>query len=312
MQLGQIFGSKVSGRALSKRQRLDRLWGLLFISPWLLGLVIFKLAPIGISLVLSLTNFFLLEPKQVQFTGLENYIRVFNDADAGTAMIQTIKLAFMIIPVQTIGAILIAAILSHPKLLLKNTMRALFFLPSIIPSVAAMFMWQGFTNPGSGWLNRLILTPLGLADLIHLSGRGASQPLFILASLWATGPGMLIIMGAMQGIPQEIHEAASMDGAGRVRRFFSITLPLITPAIFFTLIINMTAVMGGAILLDRGNTLNSGLSSFDSYIYFVLFRIFKLGYASSLAWVFFVFVMIVVITMFATSNRWVYFPDREQ
>jgi multiple sugar transport system permease protein len=304
--------SKVTGGVHSKRRERDQLWGLFFIAPWLLGLVIFKLTPILASLVLSLTNFFLLEPKQFVFVGLDNYLKAINDADARTALLQTIKLALLIIPVQTLGSILIAALLSYPKLKLKNTLRALFFLPSIIPSVAAMFMFQGFFNPNSGWFNRLLLNPLGLSGLIQLSGRGFSQPIFILATLWATGPGMLIIMGAMQGIPQEIHEAATVDGAGRVRRFFSITMPLISPAIFFTLVINLTAVMGGAILLDRGNTLNSGVSSIDSYIYFVLFRIFKLGYASSLAWVFFIFVMIVVLTLFATSKRWVYFPDQER
>ena len=109
-------------------------------------------------------------------------------------------------------------------------------------------------------------------------------------------------MGAMQGISPEVYESALMDGAGRMVRFFKITMPLITPAIFFSLVLNLTAVFGGAILLDRGNTFSIDLSSYDAY---------NLGYASSLAWVFFIFVMIVVLVLFRTSKSWVYFPDRE-
>jgi ABC-type sugar transport system permease subunit len=188
-------------------------------------------------------------------------------------------------------------------------MRSLFFLPSIIPSAAAIFMFQGFVHPSSGWLNRLILDPLGLGGLNQLSSPDGGQILLILTSLWAAGPGFLIIVSALQGIPQEIHEAAHMDGAGPIRHFFAITIPLITPAIFFTLILNLTAVFGGAILLDRGTTSRAATSSYDEYVRYVLFDLFKLGYASSLAWVFFIFVMIVVLTLFATSKRWVYFPD---
>jgi multiple sugar transport system permease protein len=118
-------------------------------------------------------------------------------------------------------------------------------------------------------------------------------------------------MGAIQGVPTELLEAAEIDGAGRFRRWTAITLPLITPAIFFTLILNITAIFSGALILDRGFSHNSNLSSYDHYIYFVLFRVFKLGVASSLAWVFFVFVMIVVVILFGTSKRWVYFPETE-
>lgn len=119
------------------------------------------------------------------------------------------------------------------------------------------------------------------------------------------------MMGAMQGISNEIYEAAHIDGAGRLTRFFKITMPLITPAIFFSLVLNLTAVFGGAVLLDRGSRWRNDFSSYDGYVNFVLFDMFKLGYASSLAWIFFVIVMIIVLILFGTSKRWVYFPDRE-
>jgi len=291
--------------------RFKRQIGLMLISPWLLGLLIFKLVPILASLVLSFTDFHLLNPDQVQLVGLGNYRIIFRDEQAVTVLWQTVKLALVIIPLQTFASIFIAALLSSQKLLAKNTMRTLFFLPSIIPAFAAALMWQGYVSPATGWLNRLILGPLGLETLNHFYSRGASQPLFILSSLWTIGPGILIMMGAMQGIPSEIYEAARIDGAGRLARFFKITIPLITPAIFFSLVLNLTSVFGGAILLDRGSRWRNDFSSYDGYINFVLFDMFKLGYASSLAWIFFVFVMILVLILFGTSKRWVYFPDRE-
>ena len=295
----------------SVETRFKRQIGLMLISPWLLGLLIFKLVPILASLVLSFTDFHLLNPDQMQLVGLGNYRIIFRDEQAVTVLWQTVKLALVIIPLQTFASIFVAALLSSQKLLAKNTMRTLFFLPSIIPAFAAALMWQGYVSPATGWLNRLILGPLGLETLNHFYSRGASQPLFILSSLWTIGPSILIMMGAMQGISSEIYEAARIDGAGRLARFFKITIPLITPAIFFSLVLNLTSVFGGAILLDRGSRWRNDFSSYDGYINFVLFDMFKLGYASSLAWIFFIFVMILVLILFGTSKRWVYFPDRE-
>ncbi len=286
-------------------------WGLILISPWLVGLLIFKLIPIASSFRYSLTDYYLLEPDNTQFVGIQNYVDLFKDTNLLPVLQRTLNVAFVMIPLQTAVSIFFAAILSSKKLMMKNTMRALFFLPSILPAAAANFMWQGFVHPTEGWLNRLILDPVGLEQLNIFFGREAGQSLYILGSLWLIGPGMLIIMGAMQGIPEEILEAAWVDGAGRLRRFFSITLPLSTPAIFFTLVLNLTAVFSGTLLLDRGFGLNTNLSSFDSYIYFTLFRLFRVGDASTLAWFFFIFVMLLVVILFRTSKYWVYYPDNE-
>ncbi len=287
----------------------NRMWGLLLISPWLIGVIVFKLTPILASLAYSFMNYMLLEPKLIQFAGLENYLKIFQDPDVGRVLWQTVSLGLMIIPVQTFSSVLLATVLSYKKLLMKNTIRSLFFLPSIIPSAAAMYVTQGFINPSKGWLNQLILGPIGLASLNHLYSRNGGTTLFILTSLWAIGPGFLIILSALQNIPTEIHEAAKIDGANTLTHFFRITLPLVSPAVFFSLIINLTAVFGGAILLDRGNSFTTATSSYDGYIHYVLFSMFQVGYASSLAWMFFIIMMIVVLTLFGTSKRWVYFPD---
>lgn len=292
--------------------KYKHLIGLMLISPWIIGFVIFKLVPILASLFISFTDFHLLTPAETQYIGLNNYLFVFTDVQAGSVLVKTIRLALIVIPLQTFSAIFIAALLSSKDLLMKDTVRTLFFLPSIIPAFAAALMWQGFVNPSMGWMNRILLDPIGMGWLNHFSSRGASESLFILSSLWTLGPSILIMMGSMQSIHHEIYEASKIDGANRIVRFFTITIPLITPAIFFSLVLNLTAVFGGAILLDRGNTFRrTDFSSYDGYINYVLFDLFQLGYAASLAWIFFIIVLIVILVIFGTSNRWVYFPDRE-
>jgi ABC-type sugar transport system permease subunit len=122
---------------------------------------------------------------------------------------------------------------------------------------------------------------------------------------------MLIMLGALQGLSPEVQEAARVDGAGPMVRFFYITLPLITPAIFFSIVINLISIFGGVILLDRGNAFSGSFSPFDGYITYVLFENLDLGYAASLAWFFFILVMLVTIALFASARKWVYYPDRE-
>jgi multiple sugar transport system permease protein len=293
------------------RWRYDKTLGLLLISPWLIGFFLFKLLPILASLVLSFTDFYLIEPEATRFIGLENYSRLFQDQAVGYLLFATISMAITTIPLQIVGSILLAALLNSRRLAGSTPIRTLFFLPSIIPSVAIALMWFGFVDPNTGWLNRFILQPLGLAGFNNVFSDAAIALLFTINSLWSIGPGMLIILGAMQGISDEIMEAARVDGAGPMVRFFRITLPMISPAIFFSLIINLIAVFGGVILLDRGNLFSGSSSPFDGYISYWLFEEWELGYAASLAWFFFVLVMVVIVALFASSRYWVYYPDRD-
>jgi multiple sugar transport system permease protein len=136
-------------RRLSLAQNKRR-WGLLLISPWLIGLVLFKLAPILAALAISFTNFFFLTPNTIGFVGLKNYLNLIQDPNLGISLLGTFKLALVVIPLQTAAAILLASILSNRTLRMRNTLRVLFFLPSILPSLATMFMWQGFLDPQTG------------------------------------------------------------------------------------------------------------------------------------------------------------------
>lgn len=309
MHIEQIKHPPVSKR---RRFRLgyDKTTGLLLISPWLIGFFLFKFLPILASFGLSFTDFYMLEPGETRFVGLENYARLLEDPAIGFLIVATISTAVSTIPLQLIASTLLAALLSSPRLKARTAMRTLFFLPSIIPSVAILFMWFGFTDPNVGWLNRFILRPLGLTGFNDLYSDAAFAFLIAINSLWAIGPGMLIMLAAMQSVSSEIQEAARVDGAGPLLRFFRITLPLITPAIFFSLIINLIAVFGGVVLLDRGNVFGGGGSPFNRYISYWIFDEWQLGYAASLAWLFFALVMVVVVILFTSSRRWVYYPDR--
>src|SRR5258706_4381711 len=178
----------------SVETRFKRWMGLMLISPWLIGLLIFKLLPILASLVFSFTDFHLLNPNQVQFVGLDNYQSVFKDGYVRDVFLKTIKLALVVIPLQTLASIAVAALLSSQRLWKRHILRMLFFLPSIIPAFSATLMWQGFVNPSTGWLDRIFLNPFWLASWNIFSSRGTSQPLLMFSSLWTIGPGMLIMM----------------------------------------------------------------------------------------------------------------------
>lgn len=292
-----------------RRLRYDKTFGLLLISPWLIGLVLFKLLPILASFAFSFTDFYMLEPDETTFIGLENYARLLRDEAVSYLLFETIRLAIATIPLQLVASTLLAALLNSPRLKAATHVRTLFFLPSIIPSVAIAFMWRGFADPATGWLNRFILQPLGLLGFSNVYSDAAVAVLFTISSLWGIGPGMLIMLGAMQGVSSEMIEAARVDGAGPLVRFFKIIVPIISPAIFFSLVINLVAVFGGVLLLDRGNVFSGSASPFDGYVSYVLFDQWELGYAASLAWFFFILVMVVIITLFTSSRRWVYYPD---
>lgn len=298
---------------MKQRSRMNRhkIIGLLLISPWLLGFILFKLLPILASLLLSFTDFHLLKPEETRYVGLDNYIRLFQDEAVGYLLFETVSLAITTIPLQLVASIALAALLNSRRLKASTNIRTLFFLPSIIPGVAIAFMWLGFADPTTGWLNRFILEPLGLTGFNNVYSDAAIALLFTISSLWGIGPGMLIILGAMQGVPTEIMEAARVDGAGPLVRFFRITLPMISPAIFFSLIINLVAIFGGVLLLDRGNVFSNSASPFDGYISYMLFEQWQLGYAAGLSWFFLILVMVVIVALFASSRRWVYYPDQE-
>ena len=278
--------------------------GFLFLLPWLLGFLIFKAIPILAALGFSFTNFKMLEPEKTHFIGLVNYINFFKDRSAGASLFGSISYFILSVPIEMLVALGLAAVFSSDRLRGKRIMRTLFFMPSIIPAIAIFLIISGLINPNTGWINQLIITPLHLSPSLPLNN------LFpIILSLWTIGPGFLIMLGAIQAIPKELYEAARVDGAGPINRFFSITIPMSSPAIFFSLVINMISSFGGVALLDRGLSYSQSLSPMESYVTYQMFGRLDLGYASALAWVMFIVVMVITILLFRSTRYWVYFPE---
>jgi multiple sugar transport system permease protein len=290
---------------LSMRQR-EGLVGFLFLLPWIIGFILLKAIPILVALGFSFTDFKMLEPEKTRFIGLANYLNFFKDTLAGTSLFGSIAYFVQAVPIEMVLALGLAAVFSSPRLRGKTILRTLFFMPSIIPAIALFVIIVGLISPGSGWIERLILDPLHLPPLA-----GAFGLFPILLAVWTIGPGFLIMLGAMQSVPPEVYEAARVDGAGPVNRFFSITIPMISPAIFFSLVINMISSFGGVALLDRGLPFSSSLSPMESYINTQMFSYSELGYASALAWIMFLVVMLITLAIFRSAKYWVHFPEEE-
>ena len=279
--------------------------GLIFASPWIIGFLLLKLLPIAAALIFSFTNFYMLAPEQTQFVGLSNYLAILRDRAAGASLFGSIGSFLFVVPVEMAASLALAVIVSSARLRNKLVIRTLFFLPSILPAIAILAIVSGVADPRSGWISRYILEPLNLPS----AGLAGLFPLVL--SLWSVGPTFIILLSAMQSIPTEIVEAARVDGAGPILRLFHITLPMISPAIFFSLVISMTNAFGGVVLLDRGLPFARSQSPMETYISFQMFGLGKLGYASALAWVMFVAVMVVVVGLFRSARRWVYFPEEQ-
>ncbi|MGC1376869.1 MAG: sugar ABC transporter permease, partial [Anaerolineales bacterium] len=249
----------------AESRRREALTGLLFLSPWILGFILLKLIPILAALVLSFTNFHLLTPGDTHFIGLGNYIKFLGDIPGWASLAGSLGYFLTTVPLELGVALGLAAILSSGRLRARGLLRSLFFMPSIVSVTAIVLIWIGLADPHTGWLNQLILIPLGLPPVVPTYGFGDSNQLLMM-TLWSIGPGFLIMYGAMQGIAPEIQEAARVDGAGPVLRFVGITLPMISPAIFFSLVIDLIGAFGGYTLTDRSYLFGHSISPMDDYI----------------------------------------------
>ena len=284
------------------RQQQEARIGLLFLAPWLIGFVLLKALPILAALIFSLTDFKMLSPEATTFIGLENYLRFLRDPAAGASLFGSLGYFLLTVPLEMVVALALAAVFTSERLKNRRISQTLIFMTAIIPSTSIFFIFLGSLE----YADRLIFTPLNLPPL---EGFGLLLPFM---ALWSIGPGFLIIYSAMQSVPKEIYEAARVDGAGPIGRFVYITLPMISPAIFFTLVINLTGAFGGAVLLDRGYILSFSLSPMEGYINDTMFRQADLGYASALAWVTFAVMMTLTILLFRSAKRWVYFPEEDE
>lgn len=292
------------------------MWGLVFLSPWFIGFSAFYFLPIVASLVFSFTKFNLIYPDDIEWIGWANYLRVFTDPVTVLSAIVTFRFAAIAIPVGIIQPILMAAMLNSKRLWAKRIFTTLFFMPFIVPLVSAVYIWQGMFNQKTGWIN-MALGGVGIdPGPDWLNDVRFIYPALVIIGLWGVGQAMLITLAGMQGITTELYEAASIDGAGPVRSFFSITLPLITPIIFYNLVLALIAIFQYFLIpfilsKGTGNPANSTLF-YAMQLYRTAFTFSDMGYGAAMAWVMFIAAMIVTALLFGSAKYWVYYAGEER
>jgi ABC-type sugar transport system permease subunit len=292
---------KISRGKTTTRLQQEARVGLIFLAPWLVGFFLFKALPILAGFVFSLTDFRMLEPEATQFIGLDNYARLIGDANAGANLFGSLGYFLLTVPLEMIAALALAAISTSARIVNRKTLRTLIFMTSIIPATSIFLILLGSAD----YLQRLVFDKMQIPPV---------DPFLLLTpflALWSIGPGFLIMVSAMESVPAVLYEAARVDGAGPMAQFVFVTLPMISPAIFFTLVINLTGAFGGSLLLDRGYVFNFSLSPMEGYINEVMFTRTELGYASTLAFVAFLVMMTLTVVLFRSSRRWVYFPEED-
>jgi multiple sugar transport system permease protein len=298
-------------RELTPGRRREALQGLFFISPWLFGFLVFTAYPMVASLYYSLCNYNgLASPR---FIGLQHYIYAFTgDPLFWLSVNRTVVWVIVTVPLGIFGSLL-AAVLLNRGLRGNNFYRTAFFLPSLTPVVAAALLWTWILNPRVGVLNASIEAVTGLRGPNWLADIDWALPSLAAISLW-TGIGgnrMLIFLAGLQGIPPELYEAAEIDGAGPLMKFRHVTVPLISPAIFFNLVLGIIfsfRVFAFAFVTTGGGPARATYF-YALHLYTQAFSSFDLGYGSALAWILFLVVLALTVLNMQLSKRWVHYES---
>ena len=286
--------------------------GYLFISPFIIGFFAFIIVPMGISLFMSFHDYDLLT--EAQFVGWNNFITIFtNDPKFVQSLTVTLKYVVLAVPLRLIVALAVAMLINRPSKL-SGAYRVLFYIPSILGgSVAVSIMWRNLFGD-SGLING-VLAAIGLDPIYFFKSPGLALMTLILLAAWQFGSSMLIFLSGLKNIPKDYYEAAEIDGAGKIRQFFNITVPVLTPIIFFNLIyqtIMAFLTFTPAFIISNGTgSPRNGTLVYSLYMYQRAFTDFKMGYASALAWILLVIVGLITILLFATSKFWVFKENEE-
>ncbi len=291
-------------------ERRNLRWGLLFISPWLFGFLVLGVFPILYTFYLSLTRYSGL--RDPIFIGVANYQRMAADPQFWKATYNTLYYTLLAVPIGAVVAMGLALIMNQ-RLREVAVYRAIYYLPSILPVFAISFIFVVFLNPGYGLLNHA-LTSIGLRSPNWLGDPAYTKLALVMIAQLGAGQFALIFLAGLKGIPVELYESASIDGAGPFRKFFSITLPLMTPVILYDLIIGLSLglqVFTPAFILTGGGERAAGpdnsLLTFVFFIYRQAFQFGQMGYAATVSVVLFITSLILAIVVFRWARSWVYY-----
>jgi len=279
--------------------------GFLFCSPYILGIILFWLGPMVYSVFLIGQKWNMLTA--AEYIGLGNIERMFADKMVRKALFNTAYFTFIGVPLQLAVAFGLAVLLNQ-DVRGQSVFRTIYYLPSIIPAVASGVIWVQMLNPQYGVLNTM-LGWFGIGPIKWLFDPMYAKPAFILMSLFSVGTAMIIFLAGLQSVPPAVMEAAIIDGATNWARFWKIKVPIISPIVFFNVIMGIIGsfqVFTASFVMTRGGPQNATLF-FVLYIYQQGFELFRMGYAATLSWFLFIIIMILTIIQFSLSRRWVYY-----
>lgn len=307
--------SSQSRRGATLLQRRRARWGLLFLTPWFIGFIAFQFLPILSTIFLSFTDYGATKEfaaGNFNFVGLQNYARLFSDPEFSQSLGVTLRFVLLAVPLGLVIPLLLAALLNSKHLMAKSVFRTLFYLPTVIPIVASTFIFNGVLNSQSGWIN-LLLASLGIQGPRWLEDPNWVLPALNILGLWGVGNAMIILLAGLQGVPTELLEAATVDGATWFTRFIKITIPMISPVIFYNVTLGVIGafqyfipafLIGG----DSGNPQGATMF-YNLHFYREAFIFSNMGYASVLAVVLFVLVMVLTALLFYFGQRAVYYAS---
>jgi multiple sugar transport system permease protein len=296
--------------------RREARWGLFFISPWLIGFLLFYLAPMIASFAFSLFDFTLSNPEATHFIGLENWRRMLlEDPNVWEGMWITFRFALISFPIGMGLAFAMAILLNSKYLIARNLFRTLVYAPTMVPFIASILIWTQMLNPNTGWINRLLqgigITALGANGLRWMDDPNLIYIAYTFIGIWGIGNTILIYLASLQGVPTELYEASHIDGAGWWSRLWNITIPMVTPVIFYNLITSLVGLLQYFIVpwvLNNGTGYPEGSTRFYMILFYKqAFTFQNMGYGSSLAWLLFIVALAITLFLFATARYWVYY-----
>ncbi|WP_424768718.1 carbohydrate ABC transporter permease [Paenibacillus sp. sgz302251] len=279
--------------------------GYIYISPWIIGFIVFTVAPLIFAFYVGLTEWDTFnKPKYI---GFENYIDLMKDDAFRKALWVTIKFAIISVPLGIATSMLIA-ILVNTKVRGVYFFRTALYMPAIVSGVSISLLWKWILDTDFGLIN-LLLSKVGIAPLGWLTEGSLVMPSYLMMAVWGAGGGMLTYLAGLQDIPGHLYEAADIDGANAFQKFKHITLTMLTPVIFYNLIMGIVGAMrkfGDAYII--GGAENEG-RFYMIYLYENAFSFFKMGYATAMAWILFVIIMLLTLLAFKSSSAWVYYES---
>jgi multiple sugar transport system permease protein len=291
--------------------RREAKWGYIFIAPWIIGFLAFTFLPMVASFIFTFTNINLAQEKPLAFIGLANWSRLFNDQTTWDALGVTFRFAALNLPIALIIPFTVALALNSTYLRWPSLFRTLFFLPYVIPFVAGILIWQSMLNLETGWVNAF-LEFIGIKNPPNwLQDPRFVYPSLVFLGLWGIGAGIIVNLAGLRGIPTELYDAARIDGAGWWAQLRNVTLPMMSPVIFYALILGLVDVLQYflvPLVLYNGTGEPQGTTLFfNLYLYKQFFTFQNMSYGSTLAWLLFLITLAITLVLFRTSRRWVYY-----